>query len=65
VPIDEYRKIPNVSIVEAGSWQHAPLDAVIVGLKELPDEDFPLVHSHIFFAHVFKVPHSVFSFFFF
>lgn len=54
VPIEEYKKIPNVQIVEAGSWVDAPRDAVIVGLKELPDADFPLVHSHIFFAHVFK-----------
>lgn len=31
------------------------LDAVIVGLKELPEGDYPLVHSHIFFAHIYKV----------
>lgn len=31
------------------------LDAIIVGLKELPEGDFPLVHSHIFFAHIYKV----------
>jgi saccharopine dehydrogenase (NAD+, L-lysine forming) len=38
------------------SWRtDAPKDAYIVGLKELPEnDDSPLVHQHIFFAHCFK-----------
>lgn len=54
VPIDEYKKIPQVDIADPGAWVDAPRDAVIAGLKELPEADFPLVHQHIFFAHVFK-----------
>jgi saccharopine dehydrogenase (NAD+, L-lysine-forming) len=51
VPIKEYK---NCDIVKAGAWVDAPSDAVIVGLKELPDDNFPLRHTHIFFAHCFK-----------
>lgn len=38
------------------SWKtEAPADAYIVGLKELPEnDDSPLHHTHIFFAHCFK-----------
>ncbi|MGN9820502.1 saccharopine dehydrogenase [Streptomyces sp. SD11] len=44
-------------VVEAGSWTGAPADAVIVGLKELPDgPEGPeeLRHRHIFFGHAYK-----------
>ena len=37
-----------------GSWPDAPADAIVFGLKELPDEDTPLRHRHIFFGHAFK-----------
>jgi saccharopine dehydrogenase (NAD+, L-lysine-forming) len=38
-----------------GSWQtQAPAGAYIVGLKELPEENTPLKHTHIFFAHCYK-----------
>lgn len=37
------------------TWKDAPADAYIIGLKELPEEDdSPLSHQHIFFAHCFK-----------
>ncbi len=42
------------TMVEPHSWPQAPLDAVIFGLKELPDEDTPLKHRHIMFGHAFK-----------
>jgi saccharopine dehydrogenase (NAD+, L-lysine-forming) len=33
----------------------AAKDAYIIGLKELPeDDDTPLTHTHIFFAHCYK-----------
>ena len=32
----------------------APLETIIFGLKELPDEPFPLKHRHIMFGHAFK-----------
>ncbi|WP_209425299.1 saccharopine dehydrogenase [Pararhodobacter sp. SW119] len=37
-----------------GSWREAPADAIILGLKELPEEDTPLRHRHILFGHAFK-----------
>lgn len=42
-------------IVDEASWPDAPLDAFIVGIKELPDEDCPLQHRHIYFGHAYKV----------
>lgn len=42
-------------LVEEGSWEtDAPKDAYILGLKELPEKDFPLEHVHISFAHCYK-----------
>lgn len=32
----------------------APADHIIIGLKELPEETFPLVHTHVQFAHCYK-----------
>ncbi|CAG8232626.1 unnamed protein product [Penicillium salamii] len=51
---EEFAKI-GAPLVAEGSWVHgAPKDAVILGLKELPEEDFPLEHVHVTFAHCFK-----------
>lgn len=36
------------------AWPDAPRDAVIFGLKELPDDGTPLPHRHILFGHAFK-----------
>lgn len=52
-PIGDYRGIAS-EITESGAWRDAPHDAFILGLKELADDDFPLVHRHIHFAHVYK-----------
>ncbi|BAE57874.1 hypothetical protein F9C07_2057665 [Aspergillus flavus] len=42
-------------LVEEGSWaKDAPKDAYVLGLKELPEDDFPLEHVHITFAHCYK-----------
>ncbi|MBX2883708.1 MAG: saccharopine dehydrogenase [Granulosicoccus sp.] len=41
-------------IVAAGEWQNAPAETIVLGLKELNDECFPLKHRHIHFAHVYK-----------
>ncbi|CAG59191.1 uncharacterized protein GVI51_F06479 [Nakaseomyces glabratus] len=52
--IDEYRRAGAI-IVPFGSWISAPRDRIIIGLKEMPEEDkFPLVHEHIQFAHCYK-----------
>src|SRR4051794_16930525 len=41
-------------LVPAGSWRDAPLEAVILGLKELPEDRRPLRHRHVYFAHAYK-----------
>lgn len=53
VAVEEYEKI-GCTIAESGSWTSAPKDAIIVGLKELPEDGSDLQHRHIFFAHCFK-----------
>ncbi|MCX4855488.1 saccharopine dehydrogenase [Streptomyces canus] len=53
-PIEEY-EAAGCRVAPAGSWaSRAPLDAVVVGLKELPDEPAALPHRHIFFGHAYK-----------
>lgn len=49
----EYEDV-GATIVPEGSWKTAPRERIIIGLKELPEEDFPLVHEHIQFAHCYK-----------
>lgn len=41
-------------IAEENSWPSAPQDAIIFGLKELPEDGTPLTHKHIMFGHAFK-----------
>ncbi len=41
-------------MVPAHSWPEAPRDAIIFGLKELPEDNTPLMHRHIMFGHAFK-----------
>ncbi|CDK26602.1 unnamed protein product [Kuraishia capsulata CBS 1993] len=49
----EYSAV-GCTIVPEGSWVSAPKERIIIGLKELPEESFPLVHEHIQFAHCYK-----------
>ncbi|WP_299735485.1 saccharopine dehydrogenase [uncultured Roseobacter sp.] len=55
------RVIPDAAYQQAGctmvpghSWPDAPKDAIIFGLKELPEDGTPLPHRHIMFGHAFK-----------
>lgn len=41
-------------IAEENLWPKAPSDAIIFGLKELPEDGTPLTHRHIMFGHAFK-----------
>ena len=41
-------------IARENSWPQAPEDAIIFGLKELPDDGTPLPHRHIMFGHAYK-----------
>ena len=42
------------TIAPQNSWPDAPADAIIFGLKELPEDGTPLVHRHIMFGHAYK-----------
>ncbi|KAH0006635.1 hypothetical protein KCU78_g12217, partial [Aureobasidium melanogenum] len=52
-PDSEFEKV-GANMVPEGSWTEAPTDHIIVGLKELPEETFPLKHTHVQFAHCYK-----------
>lgn len=51
--INGYRSA-GCAIARQNSWPDAPADAVIFGLKELPDDGTPLTHRHIMFGHAYK-----------
>ncbi len=53
IPIDGYRAA-GAEIADENSWPNAPADAIIFGLKELPDDGTPLPHRHIMFGHAYK-----------
>ncbi|WP_375688227.1 saccharopine dehydrogenase [Pseudooceanicola sp. LIPI14-2-Ac024] len=53
IPIDGYRAA-GAEIATEASWPDAPRDAIVFGLKELPEDGTPLVHRHIMFGHAFK-----------
>lgn len=55
------RVIPDAEYAQSGcamapaySWPDAPRDAIIFGLKELPEDETDLPHRHIMFGHAFK-----------
>jgi len=55
------RILPTADYAAAGcqiapefSWVDAPDDAIIFGLKELPEDGTPLRHRHIMFGHAYK-----------
>ena len=50
---EAYRQA-GCEIVKENSWPEAPRDAIIFGLKELPDDGTPLPHRHIMFGHAYK-----------
>lgn len=54
IPTASYKDI-GCTIVPAGSWTtEAPDDAIIIGLKALPDSIEVIKHTHIYFAHCYK-----------
>jgi len=53
VPASEYMAV-GCRIAPEGSWRDAPPEAIILGLKELPEDGTPLRHRHIMFGHAFK-----------
>ena len=53
IPTADYAAA-GAAIAARGSWPDAPADAIILGLKELPDDGSALKHRHIMFGHAFK-----------
>ena len=53
IGIDGYLRA-GCEIVAENSWPFAPPDAIIFGLKELPEDGSPLTHRHIMFGHAYK-----------
>lgn len=53
IPTDRYTTA-GADIAPQNTWPEAPKDAIIFGLKELPDDGTPLPHRHIMFGHAFK-----------
>ncbi|WP_288948717.1 saccharopine dehydrogenase [uncultured Paracoccus sp.] len=53
LPIADYRAA-GAAIAPNDSWPDAPADAIIFGIKELPEDGAPLAHRHIMFGHAYK-----------
>ncbi|WP_299785737.1 saccharopine dehydrogenase [uncultured Marivita sp.] len=53
IPTADYAAA-GAAIAPPGRWVDAPRDAIIFGLKELPDNGTPLSHRHIMFGHAYK-----------
>ncbi len=53
IPLEPYVQA-GCDVADFASWPSAPADAVIFGLKELPEDGTPLTHKHILFGHAYK-----------
>ncbi|MBK1634324.1 saccharopine dehydrogenase [Rhodovulum adriaticum] len=53
IPIHGYATA-GCEIVPENTWPEAPADAIVFGLKELPEDGTPLPHRHIMFGHAYK-----------
>ncbi|KAF2502960.1 Formate/glycerate dehydrogenase catalytic domain-like protein [Lophium mytilinum] len=51
---DEEFEAAGATLIDEGSWESAPNDHIIIGLKELPEKDTPLSHTFVHFAHCYK-----------
>ena len=40
------------------SWTQAPKEAIVLGLKELNEDTFPIAHRMVYFSHTFKGQHG-------
>ena len=54
IPDDAYATT-GCEMVDAGNWNRAPIKAFILGIKDLPSNDEPLRHRHIYFGHAYKL----------
>ena len=53
IGISGYRAA-GCEIAPENSWPEAPAEAIVFGLKELPEDGTPLTHRHIMFGHAYK-----------
>lgn len=53
LPTEGYARA-GAAIAPEGSWPAAPDEAIVFGLKELPEDGTPLRHRHIMFGHAYK-----------
>ena len=53
IPLAGYAEA-GCAVAPEGSWRQAPADALVFGLKELPEDGTALPHRHIMFGHAFK-----------
>lgn len=53
IALDGYQRA-GCQIAEENTWPQASADAIIFGLKELPEDGTPLPHRHIMFGHAYK-----------
>lgn len=53
IPIEGYRAA-GCAIAPENAWPEAPAEAIVFGLKELPEDGSPLTHRHIMFGHAYK-----------
>ncbi|EXA39553.1 ubiquitin thiolesterase [Fusarium oxysporum f. sp. pisi HDV247] len=51
---DSEYEAAGARLVDTGAWPNAEPGTIILGLKEIPEEDFPLKNDHITFAHCYK-----------
>ncbi|KAG5932293.1 hypothetical protein E4U53_001394 [Claviceps sorghi] len=51
---DSEYEAAGATLVATGVWPKAEPNTLIVGLKEIPEEGFPLTNDHLTFAHCYK-----------
>lgn len=53
LPLAPYQAA-GCEVAPFATWPKAPADAIVFGLKELPEDGTPLTHRHILFGHAYK-----------
>ncbi|GAB0132413.1 hypothetical protein EsDP_00000851 [Epichloe bromicola] len=51
---DSEYEAAGATLVPTGTWPNAESNTLIIGLKEIPEEDFALTNDHLTFAHCYK-----------
>lgn len=51
---DEEYAIKGCKLVDSGTWVQASENTLVLGLKSLPNDNFPLMHKHCYFSHAYN-----------